>query len=208
MRLIILGPQGSGKGTQAVFIVAKFKISSVSPGEIFRNEIKKGSRLGKQVARAYNAGKMLPDDITNRLVKQRLAEPDCRRGAILDGYPRRLAQARVLQKYWQPDHVLFLDVSRKELMKRLRDRLICSGCRVAFHKIYRPSDLKEICDACGGKLEKRSDDSPGAIRQRLKIYEQETVPVVKFYEKLGLVRKINGEQGIDAVWSEIKKILK
>lgn len=208
MRIIILGPQGSGKGTQAAFIVEKFKISSVSPGEIFRAEIKKGSPLGKQVARAYNAGKMLPDDITNRLVKQRLAEPDCQRGAILDGYPRRLAQARVLQKYWQPDHVLFLDVSHAELMKRLRDRLICNGCRIAFHKIYRPSDLKEICDACGGKLEKRSDDSPGAIRQRLKIYEQETVPVVKFYEKLGLVRKINGEQGIDAVWSAIKKILK
>lgn len=208
MKIIILGPQGSGKGTQAAFIVAKFKIPAVSPGEIFRAEIRTGTSLGKQVARAYNAGKMLPDAITNRLVKQRLSKPDCRGGAILDGYPRRLAQARVLQKYWQPDHVIFLDVSRVELMKRLRDRLICTGCRIAFHKIYRPSELKEICDACGGKLEKRSDDSPTAIRQRLRIYEQETVPVVKYYEKLGLVRKVNGERSIEPVWRNIQKILR
>lgn len=207
MKIIILGPQGSGKGTQAAFIVERFKIKSVSPGEIFRAEIKKGTPLGKQVARAYSAGKMLPDIITNRLVKVRLLRLDCQGGAILDGYPRRLAQARVLQKYWQPDHVIFLDVSRKELMKRLRDRLICTGCRIAFHKIYRPSELREMCDACGGKLEKRSDDSPAAIQQRLKIYEQETVPVVKYYERLGLIRKINGEQSIDKVWNEIKKIL-
>ncbi len=208
MNIIILGPQGSGKGTQAAFIIEKFKIPSVSPGEIFRNEIKKGSSLGRQVARAYNAGKMLPDKITNRLVKERLSRPDCQGGVILDGYPRRVQQARVLQKYWQPDHVLFLDVSRKELMKRLRDRLICTGCRIAFHKIYRPSDLKEICDACGGKLEKRSDDRPEAIRERLKIYEQETVPVVKFYKKLGLVRQVDGGRGIEQVWRDIQKVLK
>ena len=207
MKIIILGPQGSGKGTQAALIVKKFKIPSISPGEMLREEVGRNTPQGRRIAKVMNKGLMVPDEITNRLIKQKLRSQECRRGAILDGYPRRMAQARFLQAYWNPDHVIFLDISKKEIAKRLKDRLVCIGCKIIFHKVYKPSELKDLCDACGGRLEKRKDDRPSAIRQRLKIYRQETVPVIKFYEKLGLVRYINGERDIKVVWKDIQKTL-
>lgn len=208
MKVIILGPQGSGKGTQAALIAARFKIPTISPGEIFREETRRGTNLGRRIAKTINAGVMAPDAITNRIVKERLGQPDCRRGAILDGYPRTLFQAKYLQNYWQPDHVLFLNISTKEILHRLRGRLVCVGCPLVFHKIYKPSKLKELCESCGGHLERRADDNPAAIRARLTIYRQETVPVIKFYEKFGLVRKIGGEKNIETVWQEIQKAFK
>ena len=208
MKLIIIGPQGSGKGTQAALISEAFGIPIIAPGEIFRNAIRDNTVLGKKLSVIVNSGKLVPDSITNRIIKLRLSKKDCRQGAILDGYPRRLSQAKILQKYWVPDYVIFLDISKQELVKRLKNRLVCVGCRLIFRKSYKPSEVKDLCDSCGGKIEKRKDETPAAISTRLKIYRNETVPVIGFYKKLNLVRKIQGEQSINKVWQDIKDILK
>ena len=173
MNIIILGPQGSGKGTQAALISEHFKTPILATGDIFRAEIASKTKLGKEVKELIQGGFMVPDAITNSIIKNNLRKAKFRRGVILDGYPRNVAQARFLNQYWHPDHVIFLNTSRAVLIKRLKDRLVCVGpkCRLIFHKKYKPSQLKELCDACGGKLQKRKDDNPKSIRERLKIYE-------------------------------------
>ncbi|MBU1202064.1 MAG: adenylate kinase [Nanoarchaeota archaeon] len=204
MNLIIFGPQASGKGTQAEKIASNYQIIHISTGDIFRNNISKGTELGRIAKEIINKGNLVPDDITNKIVENRLAQKDCDKGFILDGYPRNYHQVEFLDKLHRKiTRVINLDVPREELIKRISNRRVCSDCKANYNLIYIKPKKQGLCDECEGTLVQRDDDKPKAIEKRLNIYDNQTKQLLDFYQKKGVLININGDQPIEKVFKDI-----
>lgn len=204
--IIIMGPQGSGKGTQGELLHKHFGIPLVTMGQIYRDEIAKGTELGKLTASIINQGNIMPDKITNQLFAERLKQPDMARGFILDGYPRSLVQAEYVQTLSHPTLVILLDIPRAETIRRLAGRRVCADCKLNFNIATLDQGVTK-CTKCGGKLEARADDVPEVIDKRLSVYETETMPAIRWYQKMGIARKISGVGIPRDVWKRVLAII-
>ncbi len=202
-KIILFGPHGSGKGTQAKMLSQKYNLPVLAVGDIFRKEVKNQTEVGKLVEPYIKQGKLVPNEIVNKIIIRELRSKKYSGGFILDGYPRNLAQLKILEKSVKITHVFELIVSDKEVISRLSGRLICLKCGAIYHIKSKPPKLDEICDFCGEKLSVRDDDKPEAIRKRLEIYHQETEPLLDYYFTKGILIKINGEQPIEKVFTDI-----
>lgn len=205
-KIIMFGPQGSGKGTQAEMVEKEYGIPAISTGNLFRIAVKKGTKWGVEVKKYMDKGELVPDEVTNNLIVERLEENDCSRGFVLDGYPRNIDQLGFIEKIVNPTHVFNIKISDKEAVERLQGRLSCS-CGMVYHKVYNPPKENMKCDECGGALYARADDTPEAIRNRLKIYHEQTEPLLSFYKEKGVLYEIDGERTIEEVWEDVKNIL-
>jgi len=205
MKIVFIGPPASGKGTQAELLAKKLKLPLISSGNLFRWHIKNKTKLGQKIKKIINAGKLVSDKLTNKIIKDKILKQ--KRGFILDGYPRTINQAQALAKITDLDIVFEIWISRAETFKRLTGRRVCQ-CGATYHLIYSPPKNDEICDKCGRKLFIRDDDKKQRVAVRLKIYHQQTEPLIKFYQKQGILVKINGEQPIPDVFKDIIKKLK
>jgi len=214
--LIFFGPPGSGKGTQVDMLAKKLKLPVICPGELLRHEIGLKTKIGKQVKSLVDLGKLVPDEIVEKIIDQRLKKPDAQKGAIFDGYPRRQKQLDFLIKRLaritsDKDYIyaILIDVSDREIKQRLSGRRACD-CGAVYHLKYNPPKKSGICDLCGKKLYIRDDDKSKVIAGRLKLYYEQTKPLIDFWQKKGKLIKINGEQSIKDVekeiWSKIKVI--
>ncbi len=203
MRLLIIGPQASGKGTQAERLAKRLNVPHLSSGDMFRAEQQSGSELGKKIGALINAGELVPDDLTWAMVRARLAEHPS--GWILDGYPRTMAQAELLDAYAKPEKVLVLEVSDAVCIERIAGRRICPTCGRDYHVKYKPPKKPGFCDDDNTRLIQRPDDTEEAVQRRLATYHEQTEPILERYADR-LVR-VNGEQGIEEVWSEIQEKL-
>jgi adenylate kinase len=188
MRLVLVGPPGAGKGTQAEFISEHFKIPKISTGDIFRMNVSGGTELGLAAKKYMDAGDLVPDEVTNAMVSDRLAEPDAVDGFLLDGVPRNVAQAGVLDGILDAigsalSVVLDLDVDHDEVVRRLSGRRTCKKCGHVWHVEFDPPKVADICDKCGGQLYHRDDDRPQTVRHRLEVYADQTSPLISFYDK-------------------------
>lgn len=208
MNIVLFGPQGSGKGTQAALISERFGLYHLSVGDELRKEIKKGTPFGKKVAAIINKGNLLPDEMTNRFVVKISKQPKCRKGIIFDGYPRRKAQFDFLISHFTVAAAIEIHVREKESLKRISSRRVCSGCGANFNVLTLKPKKKDVCDVCGGKLIIRADDHPKEILKRLQTYYKETYPIKKFYHKHKLLHEVNGEQSIERVSTDIATILR
>jgi adenylate kinase len=213
MNILFMGPPGAGKGTQAERIVAEFGIPHISTGDAFRLAMKEGTPLGLKAKEYVDQGLLVPDDVTNGIVRERLQQDDCERGFLLDGFPRTLAQAEALDGMLNEagrriDHVISLVVDRDMLLKRLTGRRICKSCGATFHVLFNPPKQEGVCSKCGGELYQRSDDTEEKVGTRLDEYLSKTEPLLRYYRDQGLLREVNGEQEIDEVTAQITSILK
>ena len=201
MNLIFVGPQGSGKGTQAKLIAEKFGFVHISTGDLLRNL---QGELRKEAESYMQSGKLVPDEFIIKILKQRLEKPDCQKGVILDGFPRNINQAHELDKITKIRAAINIDISDEEAVKRISGRFSCSKCGEGYNIYTEPKPkVNGICDKCSGKLEQRKDDNPEAVKIRLKTYHEETTPILKHYNTV----KINGNQGIDKVKQDIEKAI-
>lgn len=205
-----MGPPGAGKGTQAQFLTKKLNIPHISTGDMFRKAVKEGTPLGLEAKRYMDTGKLVPDEVTIGIVKERLAEADCQRGFLLDGFPRTVPQADALEQTLQElgvkiDYVINIAVSREALLERLTGRRVCRSCGATYHLIYSPPREKDKCDHCGGELYQRSDDSETTVANRLDVYEEQTAPLIEYYEKKGLLLNIDGDDAVEKVTEKILK---
>ncbi len=208
MNIIIFGPQASGKGTQAEMISKEYKIPHISTGDIFRDNISRKTKLGKVADEVIRRGELVPDEITNKIVEDRLSKDDCKRGFILDGYPRNHGQAKFLDSLsYSIEQIINLQVPREELIRRISSRRVCFECKTNYNLIYIRPKKEGRCDKCSGRLVQRDDDKPAAIEKRLNIYDSQTKPLIDFYQKKGLLANINGNQPIDYVFKDIAKRL-
>ncbi len=212
MNLILLGPPGSGKGTQAKKIVEKYGIPQISTGDMLREAVAKGTELGKEAKKYMDAGQLVPDEVVIGIVKERLQQPDCEKGFILDGFPRTIAQAEALDKILEEmgkkiDAVINIQVPEEEVVKRIVYRRTCKNCGAVYHLIYNPPKEDNKCDKCGGELYQRDDDKEETVRKRYKVYKEQTEPLVEYYAKKGILYNIDGTKSIDEVFQEIDKIL-
>lgn len=212
MRIILLGPPGSGKGTQAKFISEKFSIPHISTGDIFRLHISQKSLLGLEAKSYIDKGQLVPDEVTIKLIKSRLTEDDCKKGFLLDGFPRTIIQADALESLLKEinvsvDSVINIEVPAEDIIDRITGRRVCKKCGASYHIIFNPSAANDICDKCTGPLIQREDDTEGTVRKRLEVYESQTKPLIRYYEDKGLLRNINGSQDIAKVFKDICNIL-
>lgn len=208
MRAILLGPPGAGKGTQAETIVKEFNILHISTGDIFRKNIKEETELGKKVKEYLDKGLLVPDALTIEIVKDRLLQDDCKKGFLLDGFPRTIEQADALDKVLgdmghKLDYVVNIEVDSELLIDRAVGRRICKDCGQTYHVIYNKPSHEGICDKCGGELYQRKDDTKETVENRINVYVEQTKPLIEYYTKKGVILNINGEQPIDKVGSDI-----
>ena len=207
-KFVILGPQGGGKGTQAGFLAKHFHIPHISAGDELRAEILSGSKLGKHIASIIDVGGMMPSTFMNQIMKKRLSKKDCARGWIADGYPRQLPQATGMNRYSPPNIVILLHISDVAAIKRLSGRRVCPKGHIYHLQHHRPKKRSGYCDHDGLKLSQRADDTPLAIRKRLKLYHQQTEPVLEWYRKKGLVVTIDAHATIHEVYISLMTHLK
>ena len=203
MKIVLIGPQGSGKGTLAEKLVLKFKIPTISTGELCRNVALMNTEFGKEVKNIIESGNLLPDEIIIQMIKERLSKDDTKNGYILDGFPRNLAQAEMLEKITKPTHCLLLEVKRDIILTRLCGRLNCESCG----KIYNKATFNKNTCECGGKLFVRKDDNPRSILVRLKHYEQKTLPLIDFYRRKGILKTLDGGKSPEEVFKDALKLL-
>jgi adenylate kinase len=211
--IIFMGPPGAGKGTQAERIVSEFGIPHISTGDMFRAAIKEGTPLGLEAKSYMDQGKLVPDDVTIGIVRERLSKPDTKQGALMDGFPRTVAQAEALDSMVQElgtkiDHVINLEVDRDQLLARLTGRRVCKSCGATYHVVFNPPAKDGICDKCGGELYQRADDTAETVATRLDVYFKQTAPLLEYYAGKGVLRSVNGEAGIEDVYREISEILR
>lgn len=214
MNLIFLGPPGSGKGTQASIIARKYNLLHLATGDIFREEIQRRTKLGKEVEEYLKRGELVPDQLTVEALKSRLEGGliSGKDGFVLDGFPRTDNQAKELDNLLNQMHlvltaVLLIDVSEDEIIQRLSGRRICQNCGSVYHIVHNPPKVNEICDLCGEKLIQREDDKPEIIKRRLKVYDEQTKPLVQYYAEKGLLYRVNGSGSVEEVEQRIEKIL-
>lgn len=208
MYAILLGPPGAGKGTQAAEVSAKAGWVYLASGDLFREARQSKTDLGRLVRSYYDKGELVPDDVTIRMVLERLEQPDCRDGCLLDGFPRNLEQARALDaalgaRGSQVDRVISIAVSERELLRRLGGRWLCKVCSRPYHSVSAPPKQPGVCDACGGELYQRPDDTEETAKTRLEVYFKQTMPLMAYYEKQGKLVEVNGEQSVADVTSAI-----
>ncbi|MBU0461482.1 MAG: adenylate kinase [Nanoarchaeota archaeon] len=211
MNIIFMGQQGAGKGTVAAIAKHDFKVPHISTGDIFREAIKNQTELGKLASSYINKGKLVPDDVTLKIVEERLSKEDCKKGFILDGFPRTLNQAKLLDKAVKIERVVLLDIKDDLTVYRLSARRVCRKCAATYNLNPDgfPRPKKEgICDKCGSEIYQREDDKEEAIRERLRIYHTETEPIVEFYEKKGVLRKVDSSKHIDIIMKDTMDALK
>ncbi len=209
MRLILLAAPGAGKGTQAEQLSGHFGIPHISTGSILRKNIEDGTELGDIAKKYIDDGKFVPDDVMIDIVRKRLHEPDCKKGFILDGFPRTLAQAEALDKSdIDIDKVLTIEVADEKIISRLSGRLECRECGSTYHKIYRKPEKEGVCDVCGGELATRADDKPEIVRNRLEVYHKQTEPLKKFYREKGMLRTAEGCEEISDTTAAVLEALK
>ena len=212
MYIILLGAPGAGKGTQAVMLAEKKKLVQVASGDLFRKALQQETELGKKAKVYMEKGQLVPDEITIQMVLERLAEPDCKKGAILDGFPRNLEQAKALdtaleKKSRAIDKVVYIKVSEGELLKRLSGRWICRNCQAPYHEVDSPPKIAGRCDRCGGELYQRADDNAVTVKKRLEVYFAETSPLIDYYRRAGKLLEVNGEGSAAEVNKRIIKTL-
>lgn len=213
MNILFMGPPGAGKGTQAEKVVAAFGIPHISTGDAFRQAMQEGTPLGRKAKEYVDQGLLVPDDVTNGIVRERLRQDDCRNGFLLDGYPRTIAQAEALDEMLgemgkRLEHVINLKVDRGLLLARLTGRRICKKCGATYHMVFNPPKREGVCDKCGGELFQRSDDTEEKVGTRLDEYVNKTAPLLDYYREKGLLREVDGEQDIDRVTAAIAAILR
>lgn len=211
MQVILVGLPGAGKGTQAERIQSDFGIPHISTGDMFRRAVASGGTLGKQVQAYLDSGRLVPDDITIAVVRERLNADDTERGFLLDGFPRTLQQAGALDTMLQELHkpierVLYIHVSRDILLERLTGRRICQSCGTTYHMIFHPPTVEGVCDKCGSELYQRPDDTVEAVKTRLEQYAQ-TAPLIDYYRDRGVLYQVDGEQDIEVVRADVSKLL-
>lgn len=212
MNLILLGPPGVGKGTQAKLLIDRFGIPQISTGDILRAAVKELTPMGVKAKGFMDAGALVPDEVVIGIVEERLAQEDCRKGFILDGFPRTVPQADALGQVLAGlgksiDHVVSLSVDKGELLKRLTGRRACSKCGAGYHVEFAPPKAAGVCDVCSGELFQREDDKEATILNRLSVYEEQTAPLIAYYDAAGLLRSVDGLGAVDAVQAEIVGIL-
>ena len=204
MNLILLGAPGAGKGTQAEKLVNKLSIPAISTGNMLREAIANGTDLGKEAKKYMDEGNLVPDELILGIVAERVAEPDCANGFILDGVPRTLAQAEALEEMGvRIDHVVSIEVDDREIEGRMTGRRVCGKCGASFHITANPPKIDGICDSCGGELIIRKDDAPETVRNRLAVYHATTEVLKDFYGKLGRLVEVNGSQSIEKANEDI-----
>ena len=213
MNLILMGLPGAGKGTQAEKIVEKYDIPHISTGDMFRAAIKEGTELGLKAKSFMDQGQLVPDEVTIGIVRERLAKDDCQNGFLLDGFPRTVAQAEALEETLKVmnrklDFVLNIHVDQQLLIDRLTGRRICKECGATYHLIFNPPAEEGICSKCGGELYQRADDNVETVANRLEVNIKQTQPLLDFYNNLGYVKTIEGDQEISKVFEDIDNLLK
>lgn len=209
---VLLGAPGAGKGTQAEALVEALGLAHVASGDLFRDHLSRGTELGRLAQEYMDKGELVPDDVTVRMVLQRLGEPDCAQGAILDGFPRTIAQAKALEAALRErgqriEAALYIRVSTEELLRRLSGRYICKNCQSVYHIRFSPPKRPGVCDECGGELYQRPDDTLETARKRLGVYFRQTAPVVDWYREQGVLMEIDGEQTIPQVQASLLKAI-
>lgn len=208
MKLIMLGPPGAGKGTQAEFLSRRYNIPQISTGAIIRGVIASGSDEGKALKELIDKGQLISDEQVVAMVKNRLSEDDCKNGFILDGFPRTVAQAEALEKMnVEIDNVLAITLSDEEILKRLSGRRECKKCRATYHVTDNPPEVPGICSRCGSELITRDDDKPETIKNRLEVYHETTELLEDYYAKKGLLREVSGKKVLDETKREVLRIL-
>jgi adenylate kinase len=212
MRLILLGAPGAGKGTQAKKLIEKYGIPQISTGDILRQNVADGTPLGKEAKSYMDKGELVPDRIILGLVEDRLKKDDCKKGYILDGFPRNIAQAEALDKMLNDlnmplDAALSVDVPFDDLMKRLTGRRTCRNCQQMYNIYFSPPQKDGVCDKCGGELYQRDDDKEETIRNRLEVYQKSTAPLIDYYRSKGILRSVDGTGSIDDIFNRICAVL-
>lgn len=208
MKLILLGPPGAGKGTQAEILSKRLGVDTISTGVMLRTAIREGTQLGKMAQEYINSGRLVPDDVVVGIVKERLSQDDCKNGFILDGFPRTTAQADALtQSGVEIDKVLSLEVSDETIIERLSGRRECKACGTPYHVTYKPTTKEGICDACGGELIQRADDNEETVKNRIQVYHDQTEPIKEYYEKLGKLVIAYGQEELADTTKEVAQAL-
>lgn len=213
MHILLMGPPGAGKGTQAEKLVSQFQIPHISTGDMFRAAVQNGTELGKEAKRYMDAGGLVPDAVTIGIVRERLTQADCSKGFILDGFPRTSEQARALDGILKDlsinlTGVVNIGVPDTELVSRVTGRRICKACGATYHIAYNPSKVEGICDKCGGVLYQRDDDKEATVKNRLEAYHSQTAPLIDYYKKQGVFIDIQGMQDINKVYADLLAALK
>ena len=212
MKIIMLGAPGAGKGTQAKMIAEKYAIPHISTGDIFRANIKNGTELGKEAKKYMDQGKLVPDELTVKILLDRVAQPDCANGYVLDGFPRTIPQAEVLDKALRDlgdkiDYAINVDVPDENIVNRMGGRRACVGCGATYHIKYNAPKVENTCDTCGSDLIIRDDDKPETVQNRLSVYHEQTQPLIDFYEKQGVLKTVDGTVDMNDVFAAIVDIL-
>jgi len=212
MNLILLGPPGAGKGTQAKMLIDAYGIPQISTGDMLREAVKNQTALGMEAKKYMDSGQLVPDEVVIGLAKDRIAKPDCEKGFMLDGFPRTVPQAEALDKVLagmgkKIDHVISIEVPNSELMGRLTGRRTCKACGQGFHVMFDPPKVEGVCDKCGGQLYQRDDDNEETVGNRLKVYASQTEPLIDYYKAKGLLRPIDGVGGMGEILDRIKAVL-
>ena len=213
MQIILMGPPGAGKGTQAVNLVKRYNVLHISTGDMIREAAKEGTPLGKEAKSYMDAGKLVPDSVTIGIVRERLSKPDCKeKGFILDGFPRTVEQADALAEILKDNGmaltaVLNINVPAADLIERAVGRRICKSCGHSYHVTFNPTKVEGVCDDCGGETYQRADDSEETMKSRLSVYESSTRPLIDYYKKAGVYKEIDGRQDIAKVEADLAAVL-
>ena len=212
MKIIMLGAPGAGKGTQAKQIAEKYKIPHVSTGDIFRANIKNGTELGMEAKKYMDAGALVPDELTVKILLDRVSQPDCENGYVLDGFPRTIPQAEVLDEALAKrgesiDYAIDVDVPDEAIVKRMSGRRACVTCGATYHIVNIPPKKEGICDQCGSELILRPDDEPATVQKRLDVYHEQTQPLVDFYQKKGVLNTVDGTKSMEEIFADITALL-
>ena len=212
MHIILMGPPGAGKGTQAVNLVKRYGLLHISTGDMFREAVKEGTLLGKEAKSYMDAGKLVPDEVTIGIVRERLSKPDCKKGFILDGFPRTVEQADALSEILKDNGmkltaVVNISAPIQDLLERAVGRRICKNCGHSFHVKFHPTKVEGVCDDCGGATYQRADDSEETMKSRLSVYESSTRPLIEYYKKAGVYKEIDGRQDIAKVEADLAAVL-
>jgi len=213
LNIVLMGLPGAGKGTQAALIVERLHIPHISTGDMFRQAVKEETALGLKAKEYMDQGLLVPDEVTIGIVKDRLSQPDCKEGFLLDGFPRTVPQAEALDRTLHEldkelEHVIHIEVPVDVLIKRLTGRRICKSCGATYHLVYNPPKAEGVCDRCGGELYQRADDSEDTVSKRLEVNLAQTEPLLHYYREKGILKSLNGEQDIEEVFKMIEDILR